>query len=458
MGYTYNLLEQKVVQTLVHSRFAQLILLLLTSLGYSLAIFTGLFGSPVGSANFSTIWVWLVWWGVFVILFLPFFGRLWCAVCPIPVAGEYIQRRSFFGGSFGQRIKLSPKFFPSQFQGMWISNSLFFLFAVFAGKLTTDPRLTALTLIVLLLTSVITAVKFRERSFCRHICPIGGSIGVYSLTNPIELRVKSTEICKGHKSKDCVFGNEESFGCPWMVYPGTLQSNQNCGLCMECVRACNLDNISLNLRLLDDDLLKEVPKPEEAVRVMLLLVISVMYPVVFLGTWNSLTMLSNFNSLQGLIGFSLVVAITLSVVSIYFLLPNYLLRKKDENVKNLLATVPMYTLPIGLTNLVGFTLLIMSRNISYIVNTLNDPFGVGWRLIGITPLKYSPLLPQLFIVLSSLLIIAGIYWSTRIVDRISRQYFFDKPDTSLVFRVTNYLLLFGMALFMLTTLYGGGTL
>ncbi|RMH13876.1 MAG: 4Fe-4S binding protein, partial [Gammaproteobacteria bacterium] len=339
MAYSYDLLQLRWIRALVQSRTVQLIILLLTSMGYSLAIFTGFFGSPVGSANFATIWVWLVWWGIFVILFLPFFGRLWCAVCPIPIAGEYIQRKSFFGGSLGKKIKLSPRFFPTQLQGMWLSNILFFLFAIFAGKLTTNPRLTALTLLLLLATSITTAVKYRERSFCRHLCPIGGSIGIYSLTNPIELRVKSTDVCKNHHSKDCVFGNDKSFGCPWMVYPGSLKSNQNCGLCMECVRACDLDNISLNFRPLKDDLLKEVPKFEEDARVFLLLMISVMYPVVFLGTWNELTRLSNFTNIPEFTGFSLVVALVTTLISGYFMIPNYLLLKNYHSREEALLSV-----------------------------------------------------------------------------------------------------------------------
>lgn len=281
---------------------------------------------------------------------------------------------------------------------------------------------------------------------------------MYSLMNPIELRVKSEQVCKEHHSKDCIFGNEESFGCPWMIYPGTLKRNSNCGLCMECVRACQTDNIALNFRMNRDDLLTENPKTEEAIRSLLLLGISVIYPIIFLGTSNSLTSLSNFKTPTEFFVFSLIVAVIfLVIIPAYLYLPNLLFLRRHGGGKEyeIILSLTLSTLPLGLSGLIGFTLDILSRNASYAVNTLNDPFGAGWRLLGINPLPYSPLFPQFFSLLSALLLIVGYFLSTRIVDRVSRMYFFEKPDSDPFFRMMNYIVLFGLTGFMLNGIFGG---
>jgi hypothetical protein len=52
--------------------------LTLVMLGFFvLAMLTGFFGTPVGSRNFSIIFVWIVWWALVIILLVPALGRGW---------------------------------------------------------------------------------------------------------------------------------------------------------------------------------------------------------------------------------------------------------------------------------------------------------------------------------------------------------------------------------------------
>ncbi|MEM4303463.1 MAG: hypothetical protein QW470_07415 [Candidatus Caldarchaeum sp.] len=53
-----------------------------------------------------------------------------------------------------------------------------------------------------------------------------------------------------HVGKECFKGSENGYGCPWYEFPQNLNRNAYCGLCMECVKTCPLDNIALNLRKL----------------------------------------------------------------------------------------------------------------------------------------------------------------------------------------------------------------
>src|SRR5450759_1594951 len=61
---------------------------------FLVVILTGIFGTPAGNHNFGIVYVWLVWWALLKIVLVPFLGRFWCSVCPIPAPGEWLQRRA----------------------------------------------------------------------------------------------------------------------------------------------------------------------------------------------------------------------------------------------------------------------------------------------------------------------------------------------------------------------------
>src|ERR671938_595343 len=74
------------------SRYPQLAVLMVMLIGYVFAILAGFIGTSVGSHNFSIVFVWIAWWAILILVAVPFFGRGWCAVCPIPLPGEWLQR------------------------------------------------------------------------------------------------------------------------------------------------------------------------------------------------------------------------------------------------------------------------------------------------------------------------------------------------------------------------------
>src|SRR3990172_4439314 len=63
-------------------------------LAFTLIVLAGLVGRAAGAMNFSTIFVWLAWWGLLVLFLIPLAGRAWCAMCPIPAPGEWLARRA----------------------------------------------------------------------------------------------------------------------------------------------------------------------------------------------------------------------------------------------------------------------------------------------------------------------------------------------------------------------------
>jgi len=95
---------------------------------------------------------------------------------------------------------------------------------------------------------------YQRRSFCRYLCPIGGVIGLYSMLAPVELRAASSEVCRGDRTKACYRGNEQGRGCPMFEFPQVMDRNTYCTLCMECVKGCPLNNMTLRARPFGTDL------------------------------------------------------------------------------------------------------------------------------------------------------------------------------------------------------------
>ena len=218
------------LKALLKSRLFQPVLMLFTLAGFVIAILAGFWGTPAGSHNFGIIFVWIVWWAILIIVLVPFFGRLWCTVCPIPGPGEWLQRRGLIKRMPGRPRSMRWRW-SRKLRNIWLQNAGFLTVAVFSTIILTRPGTTAWVLLGMILLGVLLSIFYENRVFCRYVCPVGGFIGLYSLTSTMELRVKDAQVCKDHTTKDCVTGNAQGYGCPWLVFPGNLERNTYCGLC-----------------------------------------------------------------------------------------------------------------------------------------------------------------------------------------------------------------------------------
>jgi hypothetical protein len=90
---------------------------------------------------------------------------------------------------------------------------------------------------------------FERRTFCRYICPLTSLIGtVGSMGSVAGFRTRDRDVCVSCKTKDCMRGGDDGFGCPWYTWPASSDSNLYCGLCTECYKSCPEDNIGLFLQ------------------------------------------------------------------------------------------------------------------------------------------------------------------------------------------------------------------
>ena len=210
----YNLLQHPWVKSLATNRWPLLILRSMALGGFVLAILAGIMGTPVGNRNMAIVAVWIAWWAVLIMVIVPMMGRGWCAVCPIPMPGEWLQNGAVLGPKSGRFLQPSwLRKFPKKFRNIWLQNATFTLMALFSAVILTCPAITAWVLLGMIVLALGMSLVFERRSFCRYICPVGGFIGLYSQLNPVELRVIDTQICKSHTEKSCYQGSENGYGC-----------------------------------------------------------------------------------------------------------------------------------------------------------------------------------------------------------------------------------------------------
>lgn len=414
------------LKSLLKSRLFQPALMLITLFFFVLAILTGFAGTPAGNRNFGLIFVWIVWWALLIMVIVPFFGRMWCTVCPLPAPGEWLQRRGIVRRKPGRLFSLRRRW-PKRLRNIWLQNFGFLAMAIFSTVILTRPGVTAWVLLGMILLAVGLSIAFEKRVFCRYVCPVGGFIGLYSLTSTIELRVKDAQICKDHTSKDCVVGTACSYGCPWLIYPGNLERNVHCGMCVECLKACPKDNIALNLRPFGADLLVAKGRSlDEAYKALIMLACALLYSAVLLGPWGWLKGWANLDSLpHWAIYAAAFLAINLLILPGLFWLTAALSRslaRLDTPVKRLFIDYAYSLAPLGLIGWIAFSFSFVFVNGSYAIAVLSDPFGWGWNLFGTRDVPWTPFLPGLMTFLQTGLLLAGLVFSIATAYRIGRQH------------------------------------
>jgi len=408
------------IKNVLNSRYPQLAVFIVMLVGYIFAILAGLIGTPVGSRNFSIVFVWIAWWAILILVAVPFFGRGWCAVCPIPLPGEWLQRGAVLNPP-DKRPKWLNLRVPKMFRNIWLQNISFLLLALFSSVLLTTPNITGVVLAAMLFAAIGLSTIFERRSFCRYLCPVGGFIGLYSQTAPLELRIKDKQVCVKCEGKPCYNGSQAGYGCPWDVFPGGLTKNTYCGLCMECIRTCPHDNIAVNLRPFSADLAKPSTRMDEAFKAFIMLGSAMIYAGVLLGPWGVLKDAA-YN-----VGTSawFVYAITFLVI-IFVILPGFftlgiLQTKSSLPLKQRFASLATALIPLGLMFWVAFSLSFVFTNATYILAGLSDPLGLGLNLFGTANIAWQPMLTSILAPAQTLALVGGLIWSARTARKAANE-------------------------------------
>jgi hypothetical protein len=400
----------------------------LTLVFFVVAILAGLFGTPVGNRNFGIVFTWIVWWALLMLIMVPFAGRLWCSMCPIPAPGEWLQRRALVAPPNAKRAPLTlGRKWPRKLRNIWLQNGSFLLVALFSVPILTQPRLTGVVLASFIVVAIGTSLVYERRAFCRYLCPVGGFIGLYSTVAPLELRVKDHDICAGHSVKECYLGNDQGYGCPWLVFPGSLTENTYCGLCTECLKTCSLDNVALQLRPFGQDLAeRKTNRPDEAAKAIIMLTCAFIYSVVLLGPAGALKNAANdVGSLRWIAYASAFVAANLLAVPGLFLgaawLGKRLARLQSIPSRQLALEFATALIPLGLMAWIAFSLSFVFVNGNYALPVIADPFGWGWNLTGLAQTPWQPILPRVVPFLQIPLLIGGLLAALNLLVRTVRR-------------------------------------
>lgn len=250
-GRTFNLSQIPLVGPLVNwlttSPQLLLALKLLMVLIFLTVIVAGLFGTPIPERNFATLITWNFWWAGLVFSIF-FFGTAWCAVCPWDALAQWLVRRRL-----SKRAEPNNSLnwsLPRYLQNLWPALILLvgLTWLELGVGITTSPQGTALVALLMVVMATVSLALFKRKAFCRHICPVGRTVGAYSQLAVVELRPADITICAGCTTLDCYHGNQLVEPCPTFLMMGKLKQNSYCTACGNCTQSCPDDNVSWRLR------------------------------------------------------------------------------------------------------------------------------------------------------------------------------------------------------------------
>ncbi len=400
------------------NRWLQLGIMLVLLGGFLFSIASGLVGTPVGSSNFGIVFVWIAWWAALILVTVPLAGRAWCSVCPIPLPGEWLQRGAVFTPRDRKPRWLNLRW-PKVLRGMWLQSAAFLLLALFSVVLLTSPEVTALVLVSMLFAAAALSLIFERRAFCRYLCPVGGFVGLYSQTAPLELRIKDRSRCATCDTKPCFNGSAAGYGCPWGVFPAGLSRNTYCGLCLECLRTCPRDNIAVNLRIPGADLANPSSRLDESFKSFAMLGAALTYSAVLLGPWGGLKDAAfRLASPAWFIYVVLFLALTcLALPGLFGLAVAG--SRSTGSFRQRFSRLSAALIPLGLMAWVAFTLTFVLANASYLWTTLSDPLGLGWNLFGTAAASWQPVFASWLAPAQTFALVAGFLWSSRTAQRVA---------------------------------------
>ncbi len=203
-------------------------------------IVVGLFGSQDPAYNSMLYLCWGLWWPS-VILSLFFVGRMWCGVCPFPVAGRFFQ---------GWRLSLEktvPKFLIKNSTGIAVVFFMLIIWVEEATGMKESPEETAWLLITILAGATFCALLFTKQSWCQYFCPLGKLMGIGSSISLLEFRPDHSS-CRHCTTHACFKGNEQLQGCPVSLGAVKVTNNLVCLVCGNCLQLCPHDSPQLNIR------------------------------------------------------------------------------------------------------------------------------------------------------------------------------------------------------------------
>ena len=408
---------------MVRRRWLQFAIMLPMLAFFLLFMIAGFFGSPIGNRNIIITFVWILWWFLLIAVMLPFGSRIWCLLCPFPFFGEWFQRKRLLGPAGGsardQLLRGLKKKWPQKFSNIWLQNVLFLALCTFSAILVTRPVTTAAALGGLAVLATIMHMIYPKRTFCTYVCPVSGFLGLYSMTSMIEVRARDLDVCKSCRAKGGMVGSKAGWGCPWFLNPSTLDRNNYCGFCMECIKTCSHENMTLRARPFCSDL--DITRYDEAWKAFIMIALAMVYSLTLLGPWGTIKAWANISEVGDWQGFLIYAGTIWSTclvgLPVVWVLTAWLgkqLSGSDQvSTKEIFLRYSYLLVPLGLLAWVAFSIPLIMINGSYIISSVSDPMGWGWDLFGTADFPWTPLLPEYVVFFQIPLLLTGLGFSLK---------------------------------------------
>lgn len=383
---------------------------------FLLIIAAGLFGNQIPSKNIAPILTWTVWWGGLILLIL-YFGKAWCYVCPWDALSDWAEGLRFWGAK-KEGVSLGLKW-PKALRSIWPATLLFvgLTWIEIGFGVTMKPRATAWLALAMLGMAFVSAFLFDKRSFCRYGCLVGRISGLYALFLPVEVRAADPDVCKSCRTKSCLHGNDRGEPCPTQQYLGSMEQNTYCITCMECVKSCEMDNVSLRLRPWGRDLVSTVkPRSDEAYLALVMLALTGFHGLTMTRIWRrGVDWLETAGGLGETATFSLsMAAILVLPVLLYAGLvfaSRAFSRTGGVGYREVFIRYAYALLPIALFYHLAHNSEHLLMEGQKVLALASDPFGWGWDLLGTADWKLPPLvtLPTLWGIQVFLVAVGHVY-------------------------------------------------
>ncbi|WP_083665537.1 4Fe-4S binding protein [Tessaracoccus sp. ZS01] len=299
-----NLMSIPWVARMLRSRLYPGIIQVPVAMVFGLVAYQLLVGPDSAHDNAGTALMWVLWWPLIPIVFV-LLGRFWCAVCPFGWLSDQVQKLV----GVNQPV---PAFLKKY--GIWIIDASFLLitWADHVWGIVESPWGSGVLLLLLTSAVIVSGALFQRRTFCRYLCFLGGLSGNYARTGMVELRADSA-ICRTCKARAaCYNGNDKVAGCPLFTFPRTMDTNANCNLCANCIKACPNDAIQVRLRKPTSELwFINKPSVEESFLAMAIMGIVIVQNVTMLEVWN--TALGWLEATTGISNYALIFTVAFAI-------------------------------------------------------------------------------------------------------------------------------------------------
>ncbi|HEX2549239.1 MAG TPA: 4Fe-4S binding protein, partial [Gammaproteobacteria bacterium] len=193
--------------------------------------------------NFTLLSQFLIWgiWFPLVFASVIFSGRSWCGIlCPMGAASEWANKIGF------------QRSIPGWLK--WEGTPIIsFLIVTILGQ-TIDVRDQADAILELFGGTLILALLIgffygkKKRAWCRHVCPIGLLLGVFSRIGAVQFAPKDP-----HPGGDLY---TEKGICPTMISINRKQESRHCIQCFRCVKPTSPGGLFVRLRKFGEEIIR----------------------------------------------------------------------------------------------------------------------------------------------------------------------------------------------------------